>query len=159
MPKPADIPFSKMQKISRSGVFVKRLGHYGESMMRPDAHRDDYYIVVLLTAGSASVEIDFEKKELNAGELLMVSPWQVHKPSGGDSNWFARFARNPNTLTRILWWVFLLTAASGIAATAIWLTGNTHSHLGAVHGKIGFLMVAAGLIHASRYLRKKHRRA
>lgn len=74
-------------------------------------------------------------------------------------NWFARFARNPNTLTRILWWVFLLTAASGIAATAIWLNGNTHSHLGAVHGKIGFLMVTAGLIHASRYLRKNHRRA
>ena len=34
-------------------------------------------------------------------------------------NWFARFARNRNTVTRILWWVFLLTTVSGLAATAI----------------------------------------
>lgn len=51
--------------------------------MKPDAHRDDYYIFVLLTEGSAAVEIDFEKKELTPGDILIISPWQVHnKPTG-----------------------------------------------------------------------------
>lgn len=73
------------------------------------------------------------------------------------SNWFARFAKNRNSVTRILWWVFLLTAVTGVVATAIWLDGNKHSHLGAVHGKIGFLMVIVALIHAVRNIKKKHR--
>lgn len=50
--------------------------------MKPDVHRDDYYIFVLLTEGSAAVEIDFERKELAPGDILTISPWQVHnKPS------------------------------------------------------------------------------
>lgn len=64
-------------------------------------------------------------------------------------NWFARFARNRNTVTRILWWVFLLTAVTGLAATVIWFDGFTHSHLGAVHGKIGFLMFILAVIHVA----------
>lgn len=71
------------------------------------------------------------------------------------SNWFARFAKNRNVITRVLWWVYLLTAVSGIAATIIWLDGNQHSHLGAVHGKIGFLMVIIAIIHVVRNKRKK----
>lgn len=70
------------------------------------------------------------------------------------SNWFARFAKNRNAVTRILGWIYLLTAISGIAATIIWLDGNQHSHLGAVHGKIGFLMVLLAIIHALKSKRK-----
>lgn len=73
------------------------------------------------------------------------------------SNWFARFARNPHTSTRVLWWVFLLTAATGIAATALWLADGTHSHLGAVHGKIGFLMAIVAIFHALKR-KPKHRK-
>lgn len=73
------------------------------------------------------------------------------------SNWFARFARNRNTITRALWWTFLLTALTGLAATILWLGTNQHSHLGAIHGKIGFLMVLLSLIHALRHLHKSHR--
>lgn len=72
-------------------------------------------------------------------------------------NWFARFAKSRNFTTRILWWIFLLTAISGIAATFIWLDGHNHSHFGAIHGKIGFLMVILAIIHAARHLRKKKR--
>lgn len=71
------------------------------------------------------------------------------------SNWFARFAKNKNAVTRILWWVYLLTVVSGIAASIIWLDGNLHSHLGAVHGKIGFLMVVIAIIHIVSNIRKK----
>lgn len=73
-------------------------------------------------------------------------------------NWFARFARNRNTVTRILWWVFLLTTVSGLAATAIWLATPVHSHLGAIHGKIGFLMALLAIIHVVTHKRKKKQR-
>ncbi len=83
MPKPKDIPFSRMGNISGSGIFIKRFGQFGKTAMKDYAHRDDYYIFVLLTAGSAVVEIDFERKELAAGDALIISPWQVHgKPAG-----------------------------------------------------------------------------
>lgn len=75
------------------------------------------------------------------------------------SNWFARFAKNRNTSTRILWWMFLLTAVTGIAATIDWLLHNQHTPLGGVHGKIGFLMVIVAIIHAVRHIRKKKRLA
>lgn len=72
-----------MDKISASGVFVKRLCQFGRVPMKPYAHRDDYYIVALLTQGKASVEIDLERMDLQAGDILIVSPWQVHnKPTG-----------------------------------------------------------------------------
>ena len=74
------------------------------------------------------------------------------------ANWFARFAKNRNTSTRILWWVFLLTAVSGLAATVGWGGDNVHSPLGAVHGKIGFLMVIVASVHVARHLRAKRRR-
>lgn len=70
-------------------------------------------------------------------------------------NWFVRFSKNKNMITKILWWVFLLTAATGIVATFIWIDGNDHLHLGAVHGKIGFLMVIFGIIHAVKHIRKR----
>lgn len=74
------------------------------------------------------------------------------------SNWFARFAKNRNASTRILWWVFLLTAVSGLAATVAWIGDNLHSPLGAVHGKIGFLMVIVAIVHVARHIRAKKRR-
>lgn len=71
------------------------------------------------------------------------------------SNWFARFAKNRNTATRVLWWVFLLTVISGFAATIQWLVENGHSSIGGVHGKIGFLMVIVAIIHAARHIRQR----
>lgn len=70
------------------------------------------------------------------------------------SNWFMRFAKNRNKVTRVLWWVFLLTAVSGIAATIQWIVEGGHSPIGGVHGKIGFLMVIIAVIHAVRQRKK-----
>ena len=90
-----------MQKISASGVFVKRFGQFGRVPMKPYAHRDDYYIVALLTDGRAAVEIDFERKELQAGDILIVSPWQVHNRPEGETwdadGWMLAFS--PEMLT------------------------------------------------------------
>lgn len=65
-----------------------------------------------------------------------------------------RFAKNPNLSTRILWWVFLLTVASGIAAIAEWVVVG-HTPVGGVHGKIGFVMVIVAIVHVAGHIRKK----
>lgn len=83
MPKNRELPFSHMQNISQSGIFLKHFVQYGNTEMRSYAHRDDYYIVAILTDGSAALEVDFERIELKAGEIMIVSPCQVHgKPEG-----------------------------------------------------------------------------
>lgn len=101
MSKPKSIPLSQMQKISASGVFVKRFGQSGRLPMKPYAHRDDYYILALLTEGNVAVEIDFERKELQAGDILIVSPWQVHNRPEGETwdadGWMLAFS--PEMLT------------------------------------------------------------
>lgn len=74
-----------MQNISGSGVFIKHFGRGGATEMKPYAHRDDYYIMVLLTSGAAAVEIDFDRIELQAGDILIVSPWQVHRKPAEDT--------------------------------------------------------------------------
>lgn len=101
MTKSRQLPLSRMRNISGSGVFVKHFAQYGYTAMKPYAHRDDYYIVVLLTEGSAAVEIDFQRLELTAGDILIVSPWQVHKKPA-DEDWRAdgwMLAFSPELLT------------------------------------------------------------
>lgn len=101
MPKNKDLPLSHMQKISSAGVFLKHFSQYGKTEMRSYAHRDDYYIVAMLTDGSAAIEVDFERIDMMAGEILIVSPWQVHcKPAGEE--WSAdgwMLALSPEFLT------------------------------------------------------------
>lgn len=90
-----------MYDISDSGVFVKRFSRNGEVSMKSYAHRDDYYIMVLLAEGEAAVEIDFELKRLKCGDLLIVSPWQVHNRPA-EETWMAdgwMLAISPEMLT------------------------------------------------------------
>lgn len=82
----AAIPFSKMTDRSLSGVFVKRFGLPGTDALRSYAHRDDYYIIAIITTGTADVDIDFERKRICAGDILVVSPWQIHRPMAGSSD-------------------------------------------------------------------------
>lgn len=88
--------------------------------------------------------------------LCLASVYHIylHYKTG---NWFSRFARNRNRTTRILWWTFLLTAVSGIAATVVWIVDEGHSPLGGVHGKIGFIMAVIAVVHVVGH--KSRRRA
>lgn len=86
--------------------------------------------------------------------LTVLSVWHIYLHYRW-SDWFARFRKNRNRSTRILWWIFLVTAVTGIIATVVWLVGHDHSPIGAIHGKIGFLMVIVGVIHAVGH---KHKR-
>lgn len=103
MPRLKKIPFSRMHTLSESGLFIKHFDRYGKTTMRSYSHRDDYYIIVLITAGSVAVEIDFERKELNNGDILILSPGQVHsKPA--DEVWHAdgwMIAFSPEILSEV----------------------------------------------------------
>lgn len=65
----------------------------------------------------------------------------------GKSNWFSKFHRLPSQVTRILWWVSLLTLLTGIIAMIHWIGTFSHAAIGGVHGKLGFLMVAVSIGH------------
>lgn len=63
------------------------------------------------------------------------------------SNWFRRFVKLKSRVTNVMWWLFVLTVVSGIAASVMWLVHATHSPLGGIHGKIGFVMLAVAAGH------------
>lgn len=65
----------------------------------------------------------------------------------GRSNWFSKIRNQKNQLTRILWWVSLITLITGIIALVHWLTTFNHAPIGGVHGKLGFLMVLLSIAH------------
>ncbi|MDE7440620.1 MAG: hypothetical protein K2M69_00430 [Muribaculaceae bacterium] len=69
------------------------------------------------------------------------------------NNWFKRFQKLKKPVTRLLWYLFLLTLALGIAAFVHWTTTYDHSPLGGVHGKIGFLMMAVAIAHTIKRIK------
>lgn len=60
-------------------------------------------------------------------------------------NWFSKFSKLKSPVTRILWWFFLFTALSGLISLVMWIHVPAHYHFGAVHGKIGFVMIAIAI--------------
>ncbi len=80
-----------------SGILVKRLDKDSAPEMKSYPHRDDYYIIVLVTRGTVAVAVDFEDVTISAGEAIVVSPSQVHSPSpssaaGGAEGWLLALA-------------------------------------------------------------------
>lgn len=78
-----------------SGILVKRLDKDSAPEMKSYPHRDDYYIIVLVTRGTVAVAVDFEDVTISAGEAIVVSPSQVHSSSsaaGDAEGWFMAVA-------------------------------------------------------------------
>ena len=71
----------------------------------------------------------------------------------GRSNWFSKFRKQKNPVTRILWWIALVTLVSGVAAMIHWSTTFTHSSIGGVHGKLGFLMIILSIGHITKRIK------
>lgn len=65
----------------------------------------------------------------------------------GHCNWFAKFHKSKSHVTRILWWVSLITFITGIIASVHWLATFVHAPIGGLHGKAGFLMIALSAGH------------
>ncbi|MBO4966041.1 MAG: hypothetical protein J6C81_07240 [Muribaculaceae bacterium] len=68
-------------------------------------------------------------------------------------NWFRKFSKIKSPVTRILWWLFLITVLSAIVALVHWLGTYAHSPVGGVHGKIGFLMIAVAIGHTIKRIK------
>lgn len=71
----------------------------------------------------------------------------------GKSNWFLKFRKQKSQVTRILWWVALVTLVSGVAAMIHWVTTFTHAPIGGVHGKLGFLMIILSIGHIAKRIK------
>lgn len=63
--------------------------------------------------------------------------------------WFTKFSKL-KVPTRVLWWLYALTFASGVAALIHWIINCVHTPLGGIHGKLGFLMLVFAIGHAVR---------
>ena len=71
----------------------------------------------------------------------------------GYSNWFSKIHNQKNQLTRILWWVSLITLLTGIIASVHWLATFRHAPIGGVHGKLGFLMILLSSGHIMKRIK------
>lgn len=71
----------------------------------------------------------------------------------GKSNWFSRFRKQKSPVTRILWWVGLITLLTGLIAWSHWLKTFTHAPIGGLHGKIGFLMIILAIGHICKRIK------
>lgn len=71
----------------------------------------------------------------------------------GRSNWFAKFSNLKSRATRILWWVTVLTLITGLASTVRYIATNTHTPLGGIHGKLGFLLIILSIFHIAKRLK------
>lgn len=72
--------------------------------------------------------------------------WHIYLHCG-NRNWFLSFSKLKKPVTRILWWLFILTLVSGLVALFHWGGTLIHSPIGGIHGKIGFLMIAVAIGH------------
>lgn len=68
------------------------------------------------------------------------------------TNWFLKFNKIKKPVTRILWYIFLLTIILGIATLIHWLITYSHTALGGIHGKFGFLMILFAIGHTIKRL-------
>lgn len=87
------------------------------------------------------------------GVLFMVFiGWHIFLHFG-KSNWFSKFHKQKSQVTRILWWIALVTFISGIVAAIHWIGCFTHAPIGGVHGKIGFLMIILSIGHICKRIK------
>lgn len=71
----------------------------------------------------------------------------------GWEKWFSKVHKLKSNVTKILWWLFLLTVLSSVIAFIHWLSAYSHSPIGGIHGKIGLLMIAVAIGHTVKRLK------
>lgn len=74
------IPMHRHQDVTDTGIYLKIVTSENPwSHPIEYAHRDDYYILGLITLGSVCIDIDFERLTLSAGEIGLIRPGQIHR--------------------------------------------------------------------------------
>jgi len=66
----------------------------------------------------------------------------------GWTKWRSKFGKARHVLTRILFWLFLVTVLSSVVTFVHWLATFTHTPIGGLHGKIALLTLCCALAHA-----------
>ncbi|QMW04898.1 AraC family transcriptional regulator [Spirosoma foliorum] len=94
--KKGSIPEFSLAGTSLNGIAFKKLGLSQPVFQEHNvqlAHRDDHYMLVVLTEGHLTYCIDFETHQIQAPGLLMVFPGQVHQltPQTPLSGWAVSF--------------------------------------------------------------------
>ncbi|GAB3789927.1 AraC family transcriptional regulator [Spirosoma horti] len=94
--KKVNIPEFTLKGSSLNGIALKKLER-SQTVSRDHniqlAHRDDHYMLVVLTEGQLTYRIDFDAYQIQAPGLLMVFPGQVHQltPQTDLSGWAISF--------------------------------------------------------------------
>lgn len=78
--KSNNIPRHTLKDRENPGLFIKRIGRHADEAMKTYPHRDDYFMIVVITGGSALVSVDFREMTLTAGDALILTPSLVHWP-------------------------------------------------------------------------------
>lgn len=78
--------------------------------------------------------------------------WHLYLHFGWKS-WLRKFRKQKSFITRWLAVFGLLTLISAIVASAHWIGSWTHSSLGGVHGKIGFIFIAIAIGHTVKRIK------
>lgn len=82
--------------------------------------------------------------------VLIVWHLQLHFKWSG---WLKKLKRQRFANTRWLAVAGVLTLLTGLIATAGWIVSPEHSKIGAVHGKLGFLLAGLAIWHTAKRIR------
>ncbi|MFV0397211.1 MAG: helix-turn-helix domain-containing protein [Bacteroidales bacterium] len=87
---PTPIPTHKISEFFPEGIFIRRIEETDQPLSNDYAHRDDYFIFVLMEKGNTSVMIDFEERLASGRCARFILPGQVHtfNQNSGVSGWF-----------------------------------------------------------------------
>ena len=83
---------------------------------------------------------------ITASVFIGIVVYHIKLHFGWD-RWLFKFSKLKSRITYLLWWITLITIISAIIALVHWILTSTHSPIGGVHGKIGFLMILVAIIH------------
>jgi len=72
------IPFNKQDTRAIGGVDIRHMPANDQSDYQNQDHRDDYFILGILTKGGGTLVCDMVNIELKAPALFIVKPFQVH---------------------------------------------------------------------------------
>ncbi|WP_301425383.1 AraC family transcriptional regulator [Bacteroides caecimuris] len=80
------IPMHLHKDVTETGIYLKivtpeDLGNHPIEY----AHRDDFYILGLITRGTVCIDIDFERQTVGAGEIGLIRPGQIHRFINGEN--------------------------------------------------------------------------
>ena len=74
------VPIHLHNELTETGIYLKIVTP-GDIVAQPIdyAHRDDYYILGLITCGSVCLDVDFESQTISKGEIGVIRPGQIHR--------------------------------------------------------------------------------